>query len=151
MAIDQPTEGPDSGEYEDTYEALDAILYGSEPDQEDLETVYENTGLGMVSNLYGLAQREEQFQDLYTSFRKFKKFQEFRGSHPRREKAYNELIDSFENYMGELSAEEEAEAHHAAAQAATNQEIFKGLSNMMGEITETDMRELLTDIRENMR
>jgi len=151
MAIDNSDSKSDAVKYQETYEAVDSLLNGPEPEQEDLETVYEDLGLDMLSNLYGLALREQQFQDLYESFQRYSQLQNFRESHPRKEKAYNNFIDSFETYLGKLSAEEEAEAHHTAAQAATNQEIFNGLSNMIGNITEKDMRELLTDIRENTK
>lgn len=149
MATDKPID--ESMEYQETYNALDALLNGPEPDQEDLETVYENTGLDLVSNLYGLARREEEFQDLYRSFQRYSRLQNFRETHPRKKKAYNDFIDSFENYMGELSAEEEAKAHHDAAQIVANEEVFNGLSNMIGEVTEADMRQLLTDVRETTR
>lgn len=149
MATDNSRD--DALNYQETYEALDAILHGPETDKADLETVYEETGLEMLSNLYGLARREEQFQEFYSSFRRYSMLQDFRDNHPRKKKAYNDFIDSFENYLGELSSDEEAEAHYTAAQATANAEIFNGLSNMKGEVTEDDMRDLLTDIKEKTR
>lgn len=149
MAVDNSRDDPDMP-LDETEDAVYQLLTGSESYDDALETVYDNLGLGAVSHFYGIAKREEQFQELYQSFRSYSRFMDFRDGNRRKEKAYNEFKDSFENYMGELEPEEEANAQYSAAQASVDPEIFNGLANMIGDVTEKDMRDLLDDIRKTM-
>lgn len=109
------------------------------------------SGLETLSHLYGLSRREKQFQELYEDFSRYSRVRDFRDGHSRKEEAYDNFMESFETYFGPISESDSSQAHADAAFVSANIEVLSGLSNMHGNVTEGDFRELISDIRENKR
>ncbi|MFB6192990.1 MAG: hypothetical protein ABEK00_01965 [Candidatus Nanohaloarchaea archaeon] len=148
MSLDEGTGSESIG----SWEALEHFFDGDKGFTEsEFKELYESGGLSMVSHLYGLSRREEQFQDLYQSFRKYKRFSTaggFRDSSRRRQEAYDEMIDAFETYFGPVSQEVEEKAVSQAANTAAYAEFTGMMENLVGQVSEQDLREMVEDFRE---
>lgn len=98
-----------SGDYEELGQSLEEILNSErevEELEEDFETVFEYGGLEMVSHLYGLNERERQFDDLFEAYRQFYRFKDFRDGSRRKEKQLNELMEAYREFFGPGSNEQ---------------------------------------------
>jgi len=107
------SESYDSESYEQNSQnferSLDGIMNSEKEAQEltkDFERVFEYGGLGIVSHLYGLNERERQFDELFNSYRQFYRVKDFRDGSRRKEQKLNELMEAYREFFGPGSNEE---------------------------------------------
>jgi hypothetical protein len=141
-------------EYLEFVETLGAGL-----DQEYEIDGVETTGFEILSNMYGLARREEQFQDFYQAFTRTKMLLSnggFREGTGRVEESVEEFVDAANEYLGIDMTPEEFGADYSymasagdAAIPRNAEKILEAVSGSDGQITEEEMREIVEDVRED--
>jgi hypothetical protein len=142
---------------EDGYvEFVEAL--GENLDQEYEIDGVEATGFEVLSNMYGLARREEQFQDFYQAFSRTRMLLSnggFREGSGRVEEAVEEFAEAANEYLGISMTPEEFEADYSYVAAAGDaaiprnaEKILEAVSGSEGPVTEEEMREIMEDVRE---
>lgn len=103
------TSNKEDNELEDFERSINNFLDSdSEVDQleDTLEEIYDFGGLEVVSHLYGLNKRENQFEDLYQAYIEFYRVKDFRDGSRKKQKKLNNLMESYREYFGPGSNEE---------------------------------------------
>jgi hypothetical protein len=136
------------------------------PDQDYddvLEETYEvdgveMTGFEFLSNAYGIACREEQFQDFYDSFSTLQRYLStgsFREGTGRVEEAVEDFVESANDYLGLDYSESEFAADYSFLTSANggaipehSERILEEISGTKGSISEDEMREIVKEVRE---
>lgn len=102
--------GPDGGGFERVFaDAVGEILY-SEKDVDELESEFQNVfeygGLEVVSHLYGLNERENQFDDLFSAYREFYRVKDFREGSRVYDERLHGLMEAYRDFFGPGSNEQ---------------------------------------------
>jgi len=92
-------------ETEELEEAFEKLLFSEESLEDleqELESVYEIGGLPVISHVYGLNQRDNQFEELFDAYREFYRVETggFREGSRIRENKLNNLMEAYRNYFG---------------------------------------------------
>ena len=120
-------------------ESLEEILYSEKEVnelEEEFETVYEEGGLPVMSHLYGLNQRTNQFEELFQAYREFYNVKDFRDGSRVKEKKLNELMEAYRDYFGPGSNEQWNQGVEAA-------KLLAGGAEMQGPLTRDDFQDIL--------
>lgn len=120
-------------------ESLEEILYSEKEVnelEEEFETVYEEGGLPVMSHLYGLNQRTNQFEELFQAYREFYNVKDFRDGSRVKEKKLNELMEAYRDYFGPGSNEQWNQGVEAA-------KLLAGGAEMQGPLTREDFQDIL--------
>lgn len=146
MAIEGSESRSELNLEEPVYESVERFAEGEDPAYDDLETVFDELGLSTVSHFYGLAQREEQFQDMYQAYRKAHMYfnGSFREGNGRKERALEELNREINNYFGKIPTGETTETTLNEVAALTQ---FDPSLLTSSPVSEAEMRRLLEETR----
>jgi hypothetical protein len=99
-----------SSDYEALKDSVEYIMYSDDLSDEELkqsvESVMEYGDLSIASHLYGLCQREKQFDDLHQAYSDFYIAQSLGFREKRRDEKLHGLMEAYRDYFGPGSNEQ---------------------------------------------
>ncbi len=104
------------------------------------------SGLETLSGFYGLAKRNEQFQEMYTSYRKYHRLMSmggFRDGNRKVEQAREDFYDGVESYFGLDLDDGELESQALGMISKLSTDEIEALGQ--NPLSEDQIREMLTD------